>query len=219
MKGQISNHLPSGFTFRKASLSDEQFTHHIESMENTIGTGIGKKIVSLNQVHGNLIHDAELNILPDGDGLYTNNPDLVLGIALADCCGIMMYDPAHKAIMVLHAGWRGAKQEIGPKGIETMTKQYGTKPSDIRIWLTPCAGKDRYEVGPEFINYFPGYIDQIGTINYFDLRSYITSALTECGVQLQHIEKSTICTITDERFHSFRREGNVGRNIAFLGLL
>jgi copper oxidase (laccase) domain-containing protein len=43
--------------------------------------------------------------------------------------------------------------------------------------------------------------------------------LTETGVQSQHIELSTICTITDDRFHSFRREGNMGRNIAFLGLL
>ncbi len=83
MKGEISEYQPSGFSFRKASLTDEQFKVHVESMENSIGSGIGKKIVSLNQVHGDQIHEAGLSMLPDGDGIYTNNPDLVLGIALA----------------------------------------------------------------------------------------------------------------------------------------
>jgi copper oxidase (laccase) domain-containing protein len=66
---------------------------------------------------------------------------------------------------------------------------------------------------------FPGFVDQVNLKYRFDLRSYIASTLTETGVQSQHIELSTICTITDDRFHSFRREGNMGRNIAFLGLL
>ena len=218
MKGEINKYPPSGFSFRRASLTDEQFQVHIESMEHSIGSGIGKKIVSLNQVHGDQIHEAGLSMLPDGDGLYTNNPDVVLGIALADCCGIMIYDPKNMAIMALHAGWRGAKLDIGAKGIEIMKEKFGTDSSDVLIWLTPCAGRERYEVGPEFMDIFPGFVDQIDMTNYFDLRSYIASTLRDCGVLAQHIEISTICTITDDRFHSFRREGNMGRNIAFLGL-
>lgn len=218
MKGEINKYPPSGFSFRRASLTDEQFQVHVESMEHSIGSGIGKKIVSLNQVHGDQIHEAVLSILPDGDGLYTNNPDVVLGIALADCCGIMIYDPKNMAIMALHAGWRGAKLDISVKGIEIMKEKFGTDSSDVLIWLTPCAGRERYEVGPEFMDLFPGFVDQVDMTNYFDLRSYIASTLRECGVLSQHIEISTNCTITDDRFHSFRREGNIGRNIAFLGL-
>lgn len=218
MKGEISKYPPSGFSFRIASLTDEQFQVHSESMEHSIGSGIGKKIVSLNQVHGDQIHEAGLSMLPDGDGLYTNNPNVVLGIALADCCGIMIYDPKNMAIMALHAGWRGAKLDIGAKGIEIMKEKFGTDSSDVLIWLTPCAGRERYEVGPEFMDIFPGFVDQVDMTNYFDLRSYIASTLRDCGVLAQHIEISTICTITDDRFHSFRREGNIGRNIAFLGL-
>ena len=87
------------------------------------------------------------------------------------------------------------------------------------IWLTPCAGRDKYEVGPEFQDLFPGFVVQVNLKYHFDLRSYIASTLRKSGVQSQHIELSTICTITDDRFHSYRREGNMGRNIAFLGLL
>jgi len=219
MKGEISEYPPSGFTFRRASLTEEQFQFHVASMQASIGSGIGKKIVTLNQVHGNHIHNAGLSILPDGDGLYTNNPDYVLGIALADCCGIMIYDPKNMAIMALHAGWRGANLNIGAKGMEIMKEQFGTDPSEALIWLTPSAGSERYEVGPEFMDIFPGFVDQVDMTNYFDLRSYIASTLRDCGVLAQHIEMSTICTITDNRFHSFRREGNIDRNIAFLGLL
>jgi len=219
MKGDKQTFQPSGFSFRQLQLSDEQFRIHDESMNLNIGSGIGKRIVSLNQVHGTEIVDADIQSCADGDGLYTNNPEVVLGIALADCCGIMIYDPKKAVIMALHAGWRGALQGIATKGIAILQRQFKSQSSDLLIWLTPCAGKDRYEVGPEFLEHFPGFIEQSNGIYLFDLRGFLFSELLQNGVLAQHIECSTICTIEDMRFHSYRREGNSGRNIAFMGLL
>jgi YfiH family protein len=219
MKGDIQTFKPSGFSFRQLQLSDEQFRIHDESMNLHIGSGIGKRIVSLNQVHGTEIVDGDIQSFADGDGLYTSNPEVVLGIALADCCGIMIYDPKKAVIMALHAGWRGVLKGIATKGITILKRQFNSQSSDLLIWLTPCAGKDRYEVGPEFLDYFPGFIAQINGIYCFDLRGYLISELLQNGVIAQHIECSTICTIEDMRFHSYRREGNSGRNIAFIGFL
>jgi hypothetical protein len=218
IRGDKSYFPPSGFTFRQLSLSDEMFKLHSKAMEDAIGQGIGKRIVTLRQVHGKQIYDAGLSILPDGDGLHTKNPDIMLGIALADCCGIMIYDPQKNAIMALHAGWRGAKAMIGPKGIDIMMQSYYSNPEDLLIWLTPCAGKDTYEVGAEFGDIFPGHVIQHESHSSFDLRGYISETLINSGVRSECIENTGICTITDNRFHSYRRDGDLGRNIAFMGL-
>lgn len=217
-KGNPGSFPPSGFSCRQLSLTDEEFAIHKYSMESTIGNGLGKRIVTIHQVHGNLIHDASLNVLPDGDGLHTNDPAIMLGIALADCCGIMIHDPKHHAVMALHAGWRGAKAGIGTKGIDIMNYHYGSNPEDLHIWLTPCAGAENYQVGEEFLDYFPGFVESRHGAYYLDLRGYITKTLIEAGVRPDAIESSDICTIQDQSFHSYRREGNLGRNLAFLGL-
>lgn len=219
IKGDMLSFPPSGFSFRQVQHTEDEFRKHIASMNQSIGPGIGKRIASLHQVHGTQIYDADIDSLPDGDGLYTNNPDVVLGIALADCCGIMIYDPIHTVIMALHAGWRGAKNGIATKGIAILKSKFHAKPADLLIWLTPCAGNDIYEVGPEFLEYFPGFVIQKGATYILDLKAYIISELLKAGIQLQHIESSTLCTIQDMRFHSYRREGNSGRNVAFMGLL
>ena len=218
MKGNPESFPPSGFSFRKISHTDQEFEIHKISMESTIGNGLGKRIITIRQVHGNLIHDAGLDILPEGDGLHTNNPSIMLGIALADCCGIMIHDPKHQAVMALHAGWRGAKAGIAYKGIEIMHTSYGSNPEDLLIWLTPCAGAKSYEVGKEFLDFFPGLIESKHDSHYFDLRGYIIKTLIEAGVRSEAIESSELCTIQDQSFHSYRREGNLGRNLAFLGL-
>lgn len=219
MKGNSQEFPPFGFSCRQLSLTDEEYHIHKDSLEQDLGNGIGKSIVTIHQLHGNLIYDAGLEMLPDGDGLYTNDPKLMLGIALADCCGIMIYDPKNHAVMSLHAGWRGAKADIGPKGIEIMHASYGSKTEDLLIWLTPCAGANSYEVGVEFIDYFPGYVKNINGRLCFDLRGYLKQTLVRAGIRPEMIEISTICTIREQSFHSFRREGNMGRNLAFLGLL
>ena len=219
MKGNPESFPPSGFSFRQLSLTDEEYQFHKDSLEQVLGNGIGKRIVSIQQVHGNLIHNAGLSEIPDGDGLHTNDPTIMLGIALADCCGIMIHDPKQKAIMALHAGWRGAKAGIGSKGIDIMHSHYGSNPEDLLIWLTPCAGADSYEVGEEFREYFPDFVNFKDGAYLFDLRGYIAYTLIESGVRPGAIESSEICTIQDQSFHSYRREGNRGRNLAFLGLL
>ena len=219
IKGNEVSFPPCGFSFRQLSHTNEEFQSHEDSMEKYLGRGIGKRIVATYQEHGSTIQDAGLDILSNGDGLHTNDSSIMLGIALADCCGIMIYDPKNHAIMALHAGWRGAKAGIASKGIEIMHKSYGANPEDLLIWLTPCAGVASYEVGEEFVDYFPGFVKNMNGRLCFDLRGYLNQTLIQAGVKPQAIEKSCICTIQEHSFHSFRREGNLGRNLAFLGLV
>jgi len=221
MRGQTTEFPPYGFSFRKLPLiSDEQFAVHEASLNKTIGHGIGKRIIALQQEHGSQIISADDMHSDRGDGLYTKSHQVTISVSLADCCGILIVDPMQKVLMALHSGWRGTKAEIGPKGVDLLKQTYNSKPEDLLIWLTPCAGKSVYEVGEEFNDYFPGhvYTSKKGSFT-LDLQGAIMEGLLNRGIKKEHLEISDVCTINDERFHSYRRDGDQGRNVAFITFL
>jgi hypothetical protein len=54
----------------------------------------------------------------------------------------------------------------------------------------------------------------------FDNVAEIKHQLLEAGLYEQNISISGLCTIRDERFHSYRRDGErAGRMVAFIGIL
>jgi len=52
-----------------------------------------------------------------------------------------------------------------------------------------------------------------------DLQAAIMEGLLNRGIKKEHLEISDVCTINDERFHSYRRDGDQGRNVAFMTFL
>ena len=48
------------------------------------------------------------------DGLCTDDPAVTLVIYCADCVPLYFLDPAHRAIGLAHAGWRGTRRRYGP---------------------------------------------------------------------------------------------------------
>ena len=51
----------------------------------------------------------------DVDALITDCPGLSLVVFSADCGTILLYDPVHRAIGAVHAGWRGVAAGLGGK--------------------------------------------------------------------------------------------------------
>src|SRR6185312_17495293 len=70
-------------------------------------------------VYQNQIHSANVNLVRgdeglvrESDALITTEPNVFLGVTVADCTPILLYDPARKIIAAVHAGWRGTEQMI-----------------------------------------------------------------------------------------------------------
>ena len=221
MRGNVQDFPPCGFSFRQLpGITDEEFVLHQNALEQKIGRGIGKQVISLKQTHGVTIIPAEMAMDKEGDGLYTHTHIYTIAVSLADCCGILIYDPNNHVIMALHSGWRGAKAQIGPMGMDILSETYGSKPDDLLIWLTPCAGKFSYEVGAEFNQYFQQHVLEMPNGSYFfDLQSSIKQSLLNNGAKNGNIECTEMCTILNHDFHSYRRDGDQGRNVAFITLL
>ena len=47
------------------------------------------------------------SVVGEGDGHITRQPGLLLTVTLADCVPVFIADPVHRAVALLHAGWRG----------------------------------------------------------------------------------------------------------------
>ncbi len=155
------------------------------------------------------------------DGLVTQKPNVYLAITVADCVPIVMFDPMTNSIAAVHAGWRGTAGKIVKKAIAKLLVQCESRPSNLRVFIGPAAGKCCYEVGPEVASQFPAsVVEGLGDGKFLlDVKEANRQQLLECGVPEQQIEVSQECTIsTPGRFHSFRRDREAsGRMMAVIG--
>lgn len=79
------------------------------------------------------------------DGLVTNEPGVALVIFSADCTPVLFYDPVAGAIGGCHAGWRGTAAGIAKKTVEAMTREFGSRPQNIRAAIGPCISRCCFE--------------------------------------------------------------------------
>lgn len=182
------------------------------------------QLVSSYQVHSDRVVCVTADGLPDreeADGMITRQPNIGLMIKHADCQAAIFYDPQHRAIANVHAGWRGNVKNIYAKTIEQMGQQFGTSASDLLVCVSPSLGPSRSEFKlfkeelPE--SFWKFQIEP----TYFDLWAIARHQLEECGVLSHHIEIASICTYSHpEDFFSHRRDKpSTGRNATIAALI
>lgn len=155
------------------------------------------------------------------DGLVTTMPNVFLGIIVADCVPIALYDPTTNAIAAIHAGWRGTAGKIVKKTIAKLLVQCESRPSNLRAFIGPAASNCCYEVGADVAAQFPDSVVTPSGDGKFllDVKEANRIQLVQCGVPEAQIEVSEACTIGDPgRFHSYRRDKEAsGRMMAVIG--
>jgi copper oxidase (laccase) domain-containing protein len=116
----------------------------------------------------------------------------------ADCVPVLL--SAEGAVAVLHAGWRGMATGVLEAGMRALREVGGRGPATAAIG--PCAGVCCYEVGEDVHAAFGGAHRDGRKI---DMRAIARDRLTVMGVSAVHVLDA--CTVCDERYFSFRREG------------
>jgi len=128
-----------------------------ERFSRTVAGLPQERLVVLTQVHGARVvpataADCGRGILPDAplpeeaDGLVTDQPGVPLQVLAADCVPLLLWDPLHRAVGAVHAGWRGTVAGTAAAAVRLMGEAYGTDPADLRIGIGPCIGPCCYEV-------------------------------------------------------------------------
>ena len=196
------------------------------------------QLLTVCQIHSGIVHTVTSpwpeNHIPDGDGLVTNTPNLILGILTADCAPILFTDTAQSIVGACHAGWRGASGIGIGKAANTGSVIDNTVAAMRRLGATniiaavgPCIQKQSYEISSDFKAAFL----EIDSSNdrffndgdkpdhpHFDLSGYCAHRLQSIGVTT--IDRLPHDTLTEEnRLFSYRRsqlrsEGDYGRQMS-----
>lgn len=148
--------------------SNENVISNYERISKSIGVE-SQSLVMSDQVHKTNLRKVNKDDLGKGiyrakdykeiDGLYTDEAGITLVTGYADCVPLYFVDPIRKAIALTHAGWRGTVAKIGPKTVETMMKEYQSKPEDIIVVIGPSICQDCYEVSKDVADEFYKVID------------------------------------------------------------
>lgn len=164
------------------------------------------------------------------DGLVTNVPGICLVTFYADCVPLYFVDPVKKVIGLSHSGWRGTVHKMGKVTVETMSREYGTDPKDIRAAIGPSICQDCYEVSEDVIEEFRKYFDRKlwpelfyrkGNGKYqLNLWKANEAVMMEAGIPAQQIAVTNVCThCNPDILFSHRATGNERGNLsAFLAL-
>jgi hypothetical protein len=197
--------------------------------------GVGPEhVATAHQVHSNRVQPVGAEdggqVVAKSDGLITNTPGLALLLRFADCQPILLYDPVHHALGLVHAGWRGVAQGMARRAVEAMQAAYGTRPADLKAGLGPAIGACCYRVGDEVASAM-GYSlpdwqkamqpDPSGEGWRLDLSAANAQQLVAAGVRARSIERAGLCTSchSDEFFSHRAHNGTTGRFAAAAYLL
>lgn len=163
--------------------------------------------------------------IPETDALITNTPNLPLTLHFADCGCVFLLDPEHRAIGVVHAGWRGTALKIVSATVEAMSREFGTDPAALQAAIGPSICRHCYDVGEdvarEMFAAFPHddrVLSQFSNTKWrVDIKTANAILLREAGVPDANIAISTECTSCNRTdFFSYRRDGPTGRMGGYL---
>lgn len=121
------------------------------------------------------------------DAIASKTPGVGLFLLVADCIAAVIYDPINHAVMLSHLGRHNIEQEGGRHSVLFMQEQFGTKPEDVEVWLSPAAGKDNYP---------------LHSFDNKSLHEVAREQLLAAGVMAEKIDMSPLDTTTDPNYYS-----------------
>lgn len=194
-------------------------------------------IVMTNQVHGSEVKvvtraDVKPDLLAptpfEADALATNAPGVTLCIFSADCIPVLLFDPVKRAVAAAHAGWRGTAAAIAAAAVETLKREYGSDPTDLRAAIGPGIGPCCFETDgdvPAAMTAALGglaepFMTRTGEKWNVDLKAINAAILARSGLLREHIDVSQECTCcAHDRFWSHRyTKGERGSQAAVIML-
>jgi polyphenol oxidase len=201
------------------------------------------ELVTVRQVHGDVVRvvergggllaTADEKAVLEGDGLITREAGLLLGVQTADCVPVLIADTRRRVVGAFHAGWRGTVARIVERGVETMQREFGSRPEDLIAAVGPAIGACCFAVGDEVRREFEGRFDYAAEFFseesegklHIDLWEANRRQLVDAGVRAAAVSvvgECTACARTEDggrKYFSHRAEkGFTGRMLSVVGI-
>jgi YfiH family protein len=207
-------------SFNTALHVGDNYMNVIKNLEKLKSSWGINRLVMISQIHSAVIHEvtgeniAEV-MFSEGDGLFTKERDIALGIHTADCWNVHLI--GRKCLASLHCGWKSTASGIVENALE-MFRREGD--SVIKAVVGPGISTACYEVGGELTDAFisRGHgqnIENIGGKTCFSIGGAIRNILKKAGVS--EIISVPYCTFSEDFLYSYRRDsGRTGRMLSLL---
>ena len=215
----IERGVVHGFTLAPADFGETARARWAHELSARFG---GVDVSLLHQVHGCVAYEIPggmasqtVGDLPHGDAFIwrrSNRYRGIFGVKGADCAQILVVSSASQ--IAIHAGWRGLERGI----IAHVLKEAQLSDEPCECVIGPCAGPTGYEVGPEVIEALGAAAivqRETGGRTYLDV-ARTAEVLVRQACPRANVYRADINTVTDERFHSYRRaRDHAGRGLGF----
>lgn len=240
--------VQAGFTTRNGGVSRPPYNslnlgyntddprHNVEANRSTLARAFDidpHLLLTVQQVHGSdilLIDEPNPDLSHflgvECDAVITDRPGIMIGILVADCFPVLLFDPARRVAATVHVGWRGAAAGLLGKAVKAMQNSFGCRPEQIAAAIGPGIGAHRYEVDRPVRDAFrlgAGDWEKIAEEValgkwHLDLKLSCQLQLEAAGLDPAHLEVAAECTCCHkELFFSYRRDsGKTGRQIGFI---
>lgn len=177
-------------------------------------------------------HTSNIHVLESGrepviaDAVVADARNIFIGILVADCVPILLYDGRKGIIGAVHAGWRGTAKQILKETIATMQERFGSLPAEISVAVGPSIRQCSYEVDEDVylaVQKATGkgdYFSRHGKKYFIDLSSANRIQALDMGISPDNIWQSEDCTFCNpHKYYSYRYSGgSTGRQGGFIGM-
>ncbi|CAN5146161.1 peptidoglycan editing factor PgeF [soil metagenome] len=171
------------------------------------------RLVRMTQVHGRDVHvatgeDDMLASVPVADALVTETPGLGLLVRVADCAPVVVADTERGIVAVVHVGRKGLVAEVARQAVGRL---HALGATDLAAWIGPRACGRCYELPQDMADEVAADIPAARSTTSWgtpaiDIGAGLRSQLADLDVTVHDIG-SDLCTIEDEQFFSYRRQG------------
>lgn len=199
------------FASLNLSLSNGDDPEHVRANRDRLQRALdleSRVLNTLEQVHGTVIHPAPSRQTCAGDGWWTQRPDTVLVIGVADCVPAFVWDTERRSVALVHAGWRGTAGGILGRALDLLLSQ-GSEARHLRVALGPSIGPCCYPVSRDVASRFPETaITRRGDALHLDLRLANRQQAVARGLTPQQVQDQPPCTSChSDTFFSYRKHG------------
>ncbi|AHL35984.1 laccase [Pseudomonas brassicacearum] len=168
----------------------------------------------LQQVHGIAVVEADPDQVATADASWTATPGIACAAMTADCLPVLFCNRAGTRVAAAHAGWRGLANGV----LEATLDSLEDPADEILAWLGPAIGPQAFEVGPEVREAFIAQLPQAAqafvpshNAGKFLADIYALARLRLAARGVTAVYGGGLCTVTDSRFFSYRRNPRTGR--------
>ena len=219
--------MPSVFTTRRngASLAPYEslnLAQHVGDNAETVARNrellskITGPIQFMNQVHGDEVVEVKsIGDDPTCDALITTVPGIALAVMVADCIPLLL--SSSTVVGAVHVGRRGLMNSIALKAVEAM-RALGAEQIHAQLGASICGRcyEVPQELADEVLAKHPSASSLTNNLTpALDLPRALIADLVAHGVTY---EASTICTLENDEYFSYRRHNITGRNAGVVWL-